>query len=104
MSDLKEMAITSTPEEKQSFSFSKENNGVTKTVRGEEVENGWVITIEKEWTRISDDGDKHWEHESKRFVTTKDPRESAEKKEEDNTSAISNLINDIAGDSGMLIV
>lgn len=99
-----EIAMTSKPEEKQSFSFSKETNGVTKTVRGEKVENGWIITIEKEWIRVDDDGDKHWEHESKKFITTKDPRESVEKEETENTCAISNLISDIAGDNGMLMV
>lgn len=99
-----EVAIASKPDEKQSFSFSKENDGVTKTVRGQEVENGWVITIEKEWTRIDSDGDKHYEHESKKFVTTKDPRESVKTEQEENSCAISNLISDIAGNSGMLIV
>jgi len=98
-------AMTSTPKEKQSFSFSKETDGTTKTVRGEEVENGWIITISKEWSvdRDNDDG-RDYHSETKKFVTTKDPRESAKEKETDNTSAIGSLINDIAGDNGMLIV
>ena len=100
-----EIEMTSTPKEKQSFSFSKENDGVTKTVRGEEVENGWVITISKEWyTNRDNDDSKDWHSETKKFVTTKDPRESTKEKETDNTSAIGSLINDIAGDNGMLIV
>ena len=101
---MNEVAMTSKPEEKQSFSFSKENNGVTKTVRGEQVENGWVITIEKEWYTERDDGDgRDWQHESKKFVTTKDPRESMKAKEEE-TSPITNLLNDMASSSGMLMI
>jgi len=103
MSEITKM--TSTPKEKQSFSFSKENDGVTKTVRGEEVENGWVITISKEWyTNRDNDDSRDYHSETKKFVTTKDPRESKKTEDADNTSAIGSLINDIAGDNGMLIV
>ena len=106
MIELKENAITSTPEEKQGFSFSKEDNGVTKSVRGEQVENGWVVTISKEWyTDRDNDGDKRdWHSETKKFVTTKDPRESVKKEEGEDTSAIGSLISDIAGSNGMLMV
>jgi len=40
---------SSEKKEKKSFSFSKKIDGVKKTVSGEEVENGWIITIDKEW-------------------------------------------------------
>jgi len=95
-----------TPDEKQSFSFSKEDNGVTKSVRGEQVENGWVVTITKEWytSRDGNSDDKDWHSETKKFVTTKDPRESVKKDEGEDTSAIGSLISDIAGSNGMLIV
>ena len=104
MSDMK--VGMSTTDEKQSFSFSKEDNGVTKSVRGEQVENGWVVTVSKEWytDRDGEGDDKDWHSETKKFVTTKDPRESVKKDEGDNTSAISSLISDIAGSNGMLIV
>ena len=36
------------PTEKETFSFSREEDGVKKTVKGEHVENGWVVTIEKQ--------------------------------------------------------
>jgi len=97
---------TSMPDEKQSFSFSKEDNGVTKSVCGEQVENGWVVTITKEWytDRDGNSDDKDWHSETKKFVTTKDPRESVKKDEGEDTSAIGSLISDIAGSNGMLIV
>ena len=97
---------TSMSDEKQSFSFSKEDNGVTKSVRGEQVENGWVVTITKEWytSRDGNSDDKDWHSETKKFVTTKDPRESVKKDEGEDTSAIGSLISDIAGSNGMLIV
>ena len=97
---------TSMPDEKQSFSFSKEDNGVTKSVCGEQVENGWVVTITKEWytDRDTNDDGKDWHSETKKFVTTKDPRESVKKDEGEDTSAIGSLISDIAGSNGMLMV
>ena len=105
MIELKASEITSAPEEKQSFSFSKDNNGVTKTVRGEQAENGWIVTIDREWYTDKDNSDdRDWHSETKRFITTTDPRESVKKDEGEDTSAIGSLISDIAGSNGMLIV
>jgi hypothetical protein len=49
---------------KKSFSKTVEKDGRSKTIRAQEVENGWVITIEKY------NGDKYI---TKKYISTENP-------------------------------
>jgi hypothetical protein len=88
-------------EEKRKFSFTKDVNGVSKTVRGEEVENGWVLTIDKEWKEKKDDGSMDYKYETKKYISKDNPFDSISKKEEE--TAIS-LIKDVLDMEGSLLV
>jgi hypothetical protein len=90
--------------EKQTFNFSKELDGVTKTVRGEECENGWVITITKEWCE-GESPNKQWKSESKKYISKDNPLEKIEKnKDKKEGNDISEMIDGFNSLSGMLSV
>ena len=97
-------------EKKQTFSFSKELDGVTKRVSGEEVENGWVITIHKEWyDEQGMNGSKEYKSGIWKYISKENPLDRIKNKKDMNSSpdeagdALS-LIQDVANSSGMLLV
>lgn len=95
------------PKDKETFSFSKDIDGVKKTVRGEEVENGWIITIEKEWQEKLVGGGKDYKFNSWKYISKDNPMDKLNK-ESDGTEAedndINNMLEEVAGASGMLLV
>lgn len=89
---------------KQTFNFSKELDGVTKTVRGEECENGWVITISKEWYEGEGDN-RNWKTESKKYISKDNPLENMkDKKDKTEKDDISEMMNSLSSMSDMLSV
>jgi hypothetical protein len=90
--------------EKQTFSFTKELDGVTKTVRGEECENGWVITITKEWY-VGESPNRERKNESKKYISKDNPLEKMEKnKNKKEGDDISELIDSFSSLNGFLSV
>ena len=94
--------------EKEKFSYSKEEDGVKRTVRGEEVENGWVVTIEKEWEEKSPNGSSEWKYNTWKYISGKDPREILKDAKQGkpivNASEATAILNSVAAEQGMLIV
>lgn len=88
---------------KQSFRFSKEVDGVTKNVSGEEVENGWVITISKEWYEGEGDNRK-WKNECKKYISKDNPMENLKNKDKKDKEEVSDMINSLSNISGLLSV
>lgn len=100
MSDLVSIKSSIMENQKQTFDFTKEVNGVTKTVRGEECENGWVITIRKEWYE-GESPNKQWKSESKKYISKDNPLEKItkdkNKKKGDDISEVIDSFNSISG-------
>jgi hypothetical protein len=65
---------TKATEKKSKFSASKrvEKNGVSKTVRVDEVDNGFIVTVEKSWK----DKKNGYQYEEKRYITKDNPFEN----------------------------
>jgi hypothetical protein len=89
---------------KKTFQLSKEIDGVNKIVRGEEVENGWIITIEKEWkervkSSSSDALVSDYKHESKKYISKDNPFEKNKEKNE-----MLDMLNSITKSMGMINV
>ena len=61
-------------EKKSKFSASKrvEKNGTSKTVRVDEIENGFIVTVEKSWR----DKKNGYQYEEKRYITKDNPFEN----------------------------
>lgn len=57
---------------------SIEKNGMRKTVRAEEVENGWLITIDKEGEM-----DGEYKYECKKYISKRNPFDEKEDKEDE---------------------
>ena len=90
--------------EKQTFNFSKELDGVTKTVRGEECENGWVISITKEWYE-GESPNRTWKNECKRYISKDNPLDKLEKsKEKKADNEVSEIIDGFNSLTSMLLV
>ena len=90
--------------EKQTFNFSKELDGVTKTVRGEECENGWVISITKEWYE-GESPNRNWKNECKRYISKDNPLDKLEKsKEKKADNEVSEIIDGFNSLTSMLLV
>ncbi len=111
MNDLKEVPFdTDIKDKKESFSFSKEVDGVTKTLSGRQVENGWLVTIRKEWRDEPKEGSDYREWHSKEFeyVTKTNPVEDLKKKKKEEKgegdTEITKLLSAFATNSGMLLV
>lgn len=109
MNDLKGKIVVDEGKEKEKkeFSFTKDVDGVSKTVRGEQVENGWIITISKEWKEKMPNGNTDYKYENKKYVSKENPMDKLEKEmdkkpKEDN--AILDTFKDVMNSSGMLLV
>jgi hypothetical protein len=96
--------------EKEKFSFSKETDGVKKTVRGEEVENGWIVTVEKSWEEKNPaNGYTDYKNNEWRYISPKDPREIINdqqqvKKPTIDTTAATDMLKSISDSQNLLIV
>jgi hypothetical protein len=108
---MSEAAIIETGKstEREKFSFSKEEDGVKRTVRGEEVENGWIITVEKEWEEKNPaTGQSDWKYGTWKYISSKDPREVYQDKQQQQKVPIpdeaTSILNSVASAGGLLIV
>jgi hypothetical protein len=92
--------------EKKTFSFSKKVDGVTKSVNGREVENGWVIDIEKSWTETDNDGNDRYKNDYKTYISKDNPLDKLKekKKEKKDDTGVSGMLSDITSSMGMLLV
>jgi len=100
---------TGKSEDKEKFSFAKEEDGVKRTVKGEEVENGWMVTIEKEWEEKNPaSGQSEWKYNTWKYISARDPREVLKDakagKPITNPSDATDILNSVAASQGMLIV
>ena len=92
-------------QEMESWSFSKDTDGVKKTVSGEEVQNGWIITINKDWKEPLDSGGYDYKYESMRYISKDNPVDKLKKdKKDEDANTVVNLLSEIAGATGMLMV
>ena len=97
--------------EKETFSFSKEIEGVTKRVSGEEVENGWVITITKEWydKNLLNDT-KEYKSDTCKYISKDNPLDKLKKDDKkingshDEAGDAMDMLGDITAAQGMLMV
>ena len=91
------------------FSFTKDVDGVRKTVRGNNVENGWVITIEKSWTdKDSVSGEEELKYDEQTYITKTNPLDGIKESKEDSSTSkksdIGNMLSDITNSQGMMLV
>ena len=85
-----------------SFSVSKKVDGVSTTVRGEKAENGWIVTIDKEWTE-GEGEKKEWKCETKKYISVEHPLEAIKDKEKKDLKDAEKLLSSILG-MGMINV
>lgn len=104
MSDLKE----GFPQEKavkKEWSFSKKVDEVEKTIRGEEVENGWIITISKNWKEPLENGGYDYKYETLKYISKENPMDKLKTdKQEEKESTVVSLLKEVANASGMIMV
>ena len=55
---------------KESYSKTISKNGKTKTIRVDEVENGYIVTLEKEYEDKNNGG---WQWDCKKYISVKNP-------------------------------
>ena len=108
MSELKgKIVVDGEMEEKKEFSFTKNIDGVSKTVRGEQVENGWIITISKEWKEKNGDG-IDYKYETKKYISKDNPMDKLRIKNKDKgKKEVDNMLDtfkDIMSSGGLLFV
>lgn len=106
---MSERAITLgiEPTEKEKFSFTREEDGVKKTVRGEQVENGWIVTIEKSWEEKNPATDtSEYKYNEFKFISRNDPRKNLEDKASDTTdeTEVKHMLGSVLSTPGSLIV
>jgi len=95
------------PTEKEKFSFSREEDGVKRTVRGEQVENGWVLTVEKSWEEKNPANDtSEWKYAEFKYISKHDPRQNLKDKSSDtpDETEAKHLLGSVLATPGSLIV
>ncbi len=87
------------------FSVSKKIDGVEKTVSGEKVENGWILTIRKEWRDPPTEENEYgkWHNESKRYISVENPLDKLKDNAQTEMKDATNMLTSILG-QGMLMV
>ena len=106
MSNLAEgKPISNDMSDDKSFSVSKKINGVEKTVSGEKIENGWILTVRKEWQDPPKEGSSYgdWQNESKKYISVENPLDKLKGKLQDEVQDAEDMLNSILG-QGMLLV
>lgn len=90
--------------DRKSFSFEKNKDGVEIRVTGRKVENGWVVNISKEWKNENDE----YKYESKEYISVKNPLENVikkpEKSKKDDKVNIGSVIAGMMNESNTIIV
>ena len=94
---------------KQSFSYSTEVNGIRKSVNVRQVENGWIVRVDKSWDEKNLLGQSDYRSEEKEYISSTDPRDlikkkDPEEKESSIVGSVNSLMEELAGLQGMLIV
>ncbi len=95
------------PTEKEKFSFSREEDGVEKTVSGEEVENGWIVTIEKRWEEKNPANDySDWKYNTFKYISKNDPRQNLADEPSDtpDDTDVKHMLSSVLNTPGSLIV
>ena len=95
------------PTEKEKFSFSREEDGVSKTVRGQQAENGWVVTIEKRWEEKNPANDtSEWKYNEFTYISKHDPRQNLADESDDSTdeTQVKHMLGSVLNTPGSLIV
>ena len=96
-------------DKKETFSFSKELDGVTKRVSGEQVENGWLITIHKEWYEESGMDGKQYKSGCWKYISKENPLNKLKDGKDangryDEAGDALGMLKDITSSAGMLLV
>ena len=89
----------------KSFSVSKKIDGVEKTISGEMVENGWILTIRKEWHDEPKEGSDYGEYHSdtKKYISVSNPLDKLKGAGKSDIQDAEEMLRSILG-SGMLLV
>jgi len=66
---------------KKRWEKSETSDGITKRVSVEQVENGYIVTMEK-YGRTSDDDDSKYTNDCKKYISKKNPLEGMAPKTE----------------------
>lgn len=76
-------------EKEEKYSISKEitKNGITKRLTIDEVENGFIICINKYGCKTNEDGEKEHFDSYKKYISKTNPLEKKEDVDEENTSS-----------------
>lgn len=92
------MEIISKEQPKKRLSWEKSQglNGVTKRVRVEQAENGFIVTIET-YGRDETKEDSKYMDECKKYISASNPLEELEPKEEEQQQEQKNPSKDILG-------
>lgn len=90
-------------QDRKTFEFSRKKDGVNINVRGRKVENGWVVSIDKNWK----DGEEY-KYDSKEYISVKSPLDKVlkkpEKKKDDGSMDIGSIVSGMMGESNAIIV
>jgi hypothetical protein len=78
--------------DKKEVISSVTKDGVTKTFRVEEVENGYVVTVNEYGYRGEGDKKEHYD-ESRKYISTTNPLDDSSTKEEESIDSIRSIIN-----------
>jgi len=103
-----DIVSTGKSSEKEKFSFTKEADGVSKTVRGEEVENGWLVTVEKSWEEARGDGGSDYKHNTWKYISPKDPREIIKEQQQPkkpiiDTNEATEMLKSVSASEGLIL-
>lgn len=102
-----EITLGTGPIKKEKFSFTKDLDGVKKTVRGEQVENGWVICIEKEWKEKNPaTNEEQYKFNEWKYISKENPLDKLKNKDATTgeEADIVNSMSDIISSVGSIVV
>lgn len=94
------MNVSADESGRKRISFSQDKDGVNKRVEVEQVENGWIMTVNKEYT-MGEGEKKEWKYECKRYISKSNP---LEKKKKNESEDIMNLFDSVFGNGNMITV
>jgi len=86
---MKKTSINMETDVKYNGTKKLEKDGVSKTVRVEQVDNGFIVTVEKNW-RDKKDG---YQYEEKKYISKTNPFENNEGKESSLSDSLETFLN-----------
>lgn len=95
MKKVKEVSGTMKSTEEKVTEFSSRKDGIERSIRVREVENGFIVEIRESGDKKGKDGCSHWYCENQTYISTVNPLDDEEEDSDDKVGNVKEAIRNV---------